>query len=189
MNDCPSNTLQYDDDLKKERGMKTCSRCKIEKSEGEFYKDKRYKNRLQSCCKTCARENTKRYFNTPRGKESTKKNIAKYRQTPKGKEVSKVWRESTNGKLCMRKAHLKMNYGITIEYYDDILKAQGGVCAICGTDVPGGTGRFHVDHDHKTGKIRGLLCSNCNAMLGYSKDSIDIHLNAIKYLNRACTNP
>lgn len=64
-----------------------------------------------------------------------------------------------------RRAHLKRLYGITPEDFDAMLAAQGGCCAICGTDTPRGRGRFHVDHCHTTGRVRGLLCTLCNTSL------------------------
>ena len=62
-----------------------------------------------------------------------------------------------------RRMKYQRMYGITIEDYDRMYEEQGGRCAICRTDQPGGAGeRFSVDHDHETGKVRGLLCNNCN---------------------------
>ena len=78
---------------------------------------------------------------------------------------------------------MKRYYGITLKDYYKILEDQGGVCAICGTDKAGGKGRFHIDHCHKTSEIRGLLCHNCNLLLGHAKDSIKILIKAIKYLH------
>jgi hypothetical protein len=85
-------------------------------------------------------------------------------------------------------------FGITIERYNELLAEQGGVCAICGQPptlvnyrqsrrqgrqtVP----RLVVDHDHETGKIRGLLCVHCNRGIGFLKDDADIVRFALKYL-------
>ena len=78
----------------------------------------------------------------------------------------------------------KNKYGITIEDYDRMLEDQGGRCAICRTNDPGGSGsRFAVDHDHKTGKVRGLLCQNCNTGIGLLQDNVLILEQAIRYLN------
>ena len=75
-------------------------------------------------------------------------------------------------------------YGITIEDYVRMLEEQGGRCAICRTDEPGGSGsRFAVDHDHKTGEVRGLLCKNCNTGIGLLQDNVLILEQAIRYLN------
>ena len=64
--------------------------------------------------------------------------------------------------------HLKHLYGITAEEYAQMLEQQQGVCAIC--NRPPGKRRLHVDHCHKTGKIRGLLCLRCNRVLGFMRD-------------------
>lgn len=76
--------------------------------------------------------------------------------------------------------------------YDAMLAAQGGVCAICGraemrVSKHGTPFTLPVDHDHATGKVRGLLCSNCNAALGLVGDSIDTLRGMIAYLERAQT--
>lgn len=74
-------------------------------------------------------------------------------------------------------------YGITKEEYDRLNAEQGGLCAICGTDTPGRNhSTLYIDHDHTTGKVRGLLCCDCNLLLGYAKDNIQIMETAIKYL-------
>ena len=71
---------------------------------------------------------------------------------------------------------------MTLSQYDELLDRQQGCCAICGTDIPGGRGRFHVDHDHDTGEIRGLLCWQCNGGLGKFKDSPALLDRAASYL-------
>ena len=73
-----------------------------------------------------------------------------------------------------RKAHLKYKYEITLEQYEIMLKKQKGKCAICGSkDVKcGSKTHFVVDHNHKTGKVRGLLCNNCNSGIGYLEDNV-----------------
>jgi uncharacterized C2H2 Zn-finger protein len=65
-----------------------------------------------------------------------------------------------------------------------MLRVQCGRCAVCRTDQPGG-GKpvFQVDHNHKTGEIRGLLCSRCNQLLGYAQDSTRILRAAQRYLS------
>jgi predicted nucleic acid-binding Zn ribbon protein len=73
-------------------------------------------------------------------------------------------------------------YGITAEWYAETLITQGNACAICRDTEPGGKGGWHVDHDHATGKVRGLLCHGCNIALGYLKDDITRLRAAIAYL-------
>lgn len=71
---------------------------------------------------------------------------------------------------------MKSNYGLTKDEYDKL----GKKCMVCG--VGRGKKRLSVDHNHKTNKIRGLLCDNCNNGLGRFKDSVELLLKAIKYL-------
>lgn len=70
-------------------------------------------------------------------------------------------------------------YGITAEKY---LELSNKGCAICGTLVSGGVGRFHVDHNHDTGQVRGLLCCSCNLGIGSLNDSVIMLLRAVDYL-------
>lgn len=87
---------------------------------------------------------------------------------------------------AQRRAHLKMVYGITEEDYAAMLAAQGNACAICRGTTTGSrrTRYFHVDHDHATNKVRGLLCAKCNTALGLMDDSVDRLIDAIDYLRR-----
>lgn len=82
-----------------------------------------------------------------------------------------------------RNCHLIKKFGITLEESDRILAMQGGVCAICHIPFSDPRGYSpHVDHDHSTGKVRGLLCVLCNGGLGGFKDNIDGLYSAIEYL-------
>lgn len=87
-----------------------------------------------------------------------------------------------------RRANLKRYFGITPEQYDEMLQRQGGVCAICGNPEQhryrGEPRRLSVDHCHGKGKVRGLLCSDCNMGLGQFKDDPVRLRAAIKYLQR-----
>jgi hypothetical protein len=77
--------------------------------------------------------------------------------------------------------HIQKAYGIGTRQYNAILAAQGGGCAICG--VRARSKRFPVDHDHKTGVVRGILCKRCNKdLLGSAHDDIELLKRAIAYL-------
>lgn len=76
---------------------------------------------------------------------------------------------------------LKTHNGMTPETYAVLLARQNGVCAICRGDTKG-RGRFHVDHCHQTGIIRGLLCAKCNLLLGHADDDTKLLRAAIHYL-------
>lgn len=73
-------------------------------------------------------------------------------------------------------------YGIGVAEYDARLAVQGGVCALCFAAKPGGRGSFHVDHDHVTGTIRGILCHGCNTALGLLKDDPALLRRAAEYV-------
>jgi hypothetical protein len=75
-----------------------------------------------------------------------------------------------------------MKYGLTIAEYDLMFEEQGRVCAICKEPTPKGKGFWHVDHDHTTGKVRGILCDWCNRGLGQYRDNVDYLLSAVTYL-------
>lgn len=83
-----------------------------------------------------------------------------------------------------RRAMTKFRYGISVDEVDRMRAQQNHCCAICGIheDDSSGRGKLHIDHCHETGKVRGLLCSNCNTALGKFQDSEDVLLNAIQYL-------
>jgi hypothetical protein len=76
-----------------------------------------------------------------------------------------------------RHYHLKRRCGIGADDFDRVVAEQAGVCAICGRRDPG-----HVDHDHETGEVRGILCFNCNGGLGQFRDDVDALRSAAVYL-------
>ncbi|MFF4581359.1 endonuclease VII domain-containing protein [Streptomyces sp. NPDC001389] len=83
-----------------------------------------------------------------------------------------------------RAGHLKRSHGITEAQRDEMITAQGGVCVICRM-APA----EHVDHDHQTGKVRGVLCFSCNAALGQFKDRPDVIRRAAAYVEGNLWNP
>lgn len=83
-----------------------------------------------------------------------------------------------------RKWALKSLYGMTSEDYDLLLEQQSKCCAICRSDDPSGFKYFHIDHNHTTGKIRGLLCSKCNTAIGLFGEDIAVMNAALDYLKR-----
>jgi len=89
---------------------------------------------------------------------------------------SRESRERLHGST--RHYHLKHRYGIGAEEVDVLIESQGNCCPICGRLAPS-----HVDHDHETGHVRGVLCFNCNGGLGQFADDIDRLAAAIAYLD------
>ena len=95
--------------------------------------------------------------------------------------LSKAWRLRNPDKV--KDAYLRRKFGITLDQFKALNEFQSGLCAIC--DGPP-NGKYdhtlYVDHDHRTGRVRGLLCDNCNVVLGRVDDSPDLLSRMISYL-------
>lgn len=119
-----------------------------------------------------------------------------YKDVLKQRENTKKWRDNypeylrewklanpDNVKRHTRTSRLKREYGIKLADYEQLLNKQEGRCALCGTENPGrNLENFSVDHCHKTGKIRALLCHRCNTGLGSFKDDPDLLEKAAEYI-------
>ena len=99
------------------------------------------------------------------------------------------WQSNNKAKILLdgRNYNIKKRYGITQLQYNNILNEQSGKCAICGTsEIRRAKAKyFNVDHNHKTGKIRGLLCHDCNVLLGKLNDDIEMCKKVIEYLSKS----
>ena len=98
-----------------------------------------------------------------------------------------AYRERNRSRLTAkrRNAHLKNRYGITEEEFNLRLKLQGNRCAICKKEFTGiGKKGPHVDHSHKTVRVRELLCHKCNIVIAYAYESTEILQSAMAYLTR-----
>lgn len=98
-------------------------------------------------------------------------------------DAAKVWRDANPEKFrgAIRRAQLLRKYGITVEKYDAMFESQGGACALCGV-VP--EGNLHVDHNHKTGAVRALLCMPCNTGIGMFQEDATLLRRAASYLEK-----
>lgn len=106
-------------------------------------------------------------------------------RTKEGKSAQqKEYRTTIQNEL--RDYNLRQRFGISLEKYNEMHERQNGVCAICGnSEAAKRNGKLRalaVDHCHETNKVRGLLCGNCNPMIGYAKDNIQVLERAIEYL-------
>lgn len=150
--------------------MKTCAKCC--RSNISFHKNPGTRDGLDSTCKSCkAAYNKIRYQNNP---EQNKAN-------------AKAWQKANPEKV--RALKLK-RYNITPDEYDAMVLSQEGRCAnprcrrLPDTEAEHVRSRIlHVDHDHVTGKVRGLLCGSCNRAIGLMKDSSACLLGAAEYLD------
>lgn len=117
-----------------------------------------------------------------------KETKAKYtfKERDKARQRAKLWQQNNKD----RNHELKMKWARNQSYlkYKELVDEFGRVCAICGASENNGklssSARLHKDHDHKTGKIRGLLCGNCNVGIGHFKDDIHLLIKAIEYLKK-----
>lgn len=137
-----------------------CNECGVEKSVDSFsWKDKGHRWR-SARCKVCVNVYVMRHYRENEGYRERRKAAARM-QPPKTLENS-------------RKDSLKYKYGITPEEYDQMRMLAFDCCSLCGAVSPGRdspdkkwkAGHWNVDHDHKTGRVRGLLCHTCNVRVG-----------------------
>lgn len=140
--------------------MKTCTVCGQSKELSEFYNYKATKDGKMYRCKSCDSKSRKK------------------------------WKETNPERSyqSQRERNLKHKYGITLAEYKCMLDKQHGCCAICAVKENNAsfgvnkTLNFAVDHCHTTGKVRGLLCNQCNRALGMLNDDIKLVIKALDYL-------
>lgn len=107
----------------------------------------------------------------------------KYALSDKHKETRSKYTKSQSSSAVQHRHQLKRAYGMTEKDYEKLYKIQNAVCAICGRVNLNGV-RLSVDHDHESGKIRGLLCNHCNAVIGQCRENILNLYKAADYLER-----
>ena len=155
--------------------MKTCSKCNIEKSIDEFYKNLRYKNGIKGSCKKCdnitSNISMKKYRSSEEGLLKTADSVKK----------CKLKNPEKNKWSCKKSIYKSLGITITKEDYDKKLELQNYKCAIC-NNLPTEKKALALDHCHTTLKVRGFLCDNCNTAIGKFKDNLELLTNAINYL-------
>lgn len=177
---------------------KICSECKEEKSLTEFNLHHVHVregfSKYRGMCKACESEWKRAFYQRPENREKRKlynkrheKKRKLWKQKPeiklKAREYAKEYARKYPERI--RNSYWKRTFGITFQDYQDLFQKQNCKCAICGSEKPNGGPRmknFTIDHSHKDGRVRGLLCFNCNVGLGAFKDSLDILRSAIDYL-------
>ncbi len=160
-----------------------CVLCHRTKPIPEFYVHSS-RGRSKRCLE-CVRDWWKQYYqkNKKKWKQYYQKNKKKWKQRYEDakKNDPEAVRAKNHSTYTRCRSHLlEKRYGITVEQYEQMDREQGGLCKICRR--PPGKKRLHVDHDHKTGDVRGLLCSNCNRVLGLMEDREDWLRAAVRYL-------
>lgn len=133
--------------------MRICKACSVEKPDGAFHTTSdRY---LRRVCKDCYNSGFRKTHTDPNDPERKR------------------------NRLAAMKSRLMSKFGMTMEQYKAMETEQGGKCKICGKPPSGRYTVLSVDHDHKTNKVRGLLCMRCNAELGWFEEHREA---ALRYL-------
>lgn len=139
--------------------MKKCTKCNENKPLTAFGKHKRHKDGLRFRCKECEKVDTK------------------------NKRKESLEQDYLGTRLKERASNLKRVFGMSLKEYDEKLLLQDSVCKICKEKCKSGR-RLAVDHDHSSGQIRDLLCTNCNQGLGKFQDNPELLEKAAEYLKR-----
>lgn len=171
---------------------KICTVCELKKPVSDFYKRGNNKLKYRSECKECSLKQRKKY-NIGHKKEASeyhksygiknRKKLNKYRRDYNAKnpnkmnEYRKKYRENND---TDRMAEIKRKYGLSKEGYYYMLDIQDNKCKICGKEME----KICIDHNHITGKIRGLLCNNCNLGIGNLQENPFILIKTVEYLKQ-----
>lgn len=142
--------------------MKLCLKCNLMRPEELFGVDRSRHDNRAPYCRTCRNS-----FESKRRKEGARKYKKKKRPS----------------KETVRNYMRKCRYGVTEEMFEAMMREQGGVCCIC--QMPSES-VLHVDHCHKTGIVRGLLCGLCNRGIGALRDDPELVQRAADYLRKPC---
>ena len=159
--------------------MKVCRGCNKNLDISEFYIQKKRKDGsilYKNYCKKCHNESNYKKYHSLTSEEKKKRN-KRYKENV-GAEYHRNWK-------------LQKQYGITLEDFNNMIEKQDNKCYICDTVFAEPSSRTfqntpNVDHNHETGKIRKILCRDCNTMLGLAKENIQTLHNAIEYLGEHC---
>jgi hypothetical protein len=163
--------------------VKQCKVCGAIKPFGDFYGSKLGRDGVRPECKACNLAARKaKYAADPkpyiarvkRWQQENPERLNAYRRE---------YRRRPDRKRADRDGHLRRKFGIGIDDYERMFAEQSGLCAICRAPGPQ-DGSLHVDHDHLSGRVRGLLCVSCNNALGAFRESFDIFQRAANYLDR-----
>lgn len=179
---------------------KKCSKCGVPQSTSEFRKCPENKDGLGGVCRTCRNRDRRNHYRRNKRRIRDQQIVWYRRNKEKVAQKNKVYREKPEHKLRLdqqkaewRRTHKEYTklygrrkclerYGITAHDFEQMLDRQNGVCAVCKETQLGGK-NLCIDHDHKTGKVRGLLCVACNMAIGYMKDDPQRLRAAADYLS------
>jgi hypothetical protein len=149
---------------------KKCTACGAKRVLSKFGRKYRGKPKLKARCKKCSRDYQVTWLSKPANYKRQQRNWL-----ANGRDPDKKRRR--------RDRQLQRLYGITLEHWETLFREQQGCCAICRRKK-----RLLTDHNHKTGKFRGLICYPCNSAIGLLGDTIPNAKRLLTYLSKKCPN-
>jgi len=164
---------------------KNCLRCGLEYSPNS--PTQKY---CENCREICYKEKMKEYYlkNKKKKVKQMKEYYLKNKEKLDKKHIEYYYENRSMISKQMKEWKLEKNYGLTVKKYNKMLKKQKGFCPICLKKINGnnknGRRKANVDHNHKTGKVRELICINCNLVIGLLKENIKVSKNITKYLEK-----
>ncbi len=189
-------------------GPRRCPKCTCNLERGEFFKDKHTTDGLSRYCKKCHRSNIAKLAARRRRRRPAEITVPlskKCKTCHLEKMANHFWTDLTQedglARHCAdcrteegRKSYTKhraerlshsraKRYGLTNEQLERMMMAQGRLCGICGKELTHSRS-WCVDHDHKSGTVRGLLCNSCNTAIALMRDSVETLAAAIRYIQR-----
>lgn len=177
-----------------EEQTKECTLCGETKPFSEFRKHPNARFGLHPRCKPCLALQNSAYYMTHKDLWKTREAEMRTKDPEglkkKNRDAATKWRSNPENTRKKRMAYIEKRYGITYEQYEEMEKIQGGLCKICRKpprrlNENGNRGEsLHVDHDHITNEVRGLLCYQCNSALGYFEDDPEVLIRAASYLRK-----
>jgi hypothetical protein len=165
--------------------VKRCKKCGQTKPLSDFYREQGCRDGHRPECKACNLAARKVKYQENPAREIARVKAWQQRNPDRVARSQRAYRAEHREEL--RAGHLRRRFGISPADYEAMLEAQGGGCAVCGRPPREGSS-LHVDHDHATGEVRGLLCFRCNGGLGQFGDDPERLRIAMDYLN-GCVEP
>ena len=161
---------------------KACRICGVVQPLTEFHRASDMRDAHRNECKSCFREKARARYAADPAKYIAGVKRWQQENSERLNAYQREYRSRPEVKRKQRDAYYRKQYGKTADEIDEIVELQGGRCLICKVELPERLGSRHLDHDHVTGQIRGVLCIDCNHGIGKLKDSPDLLLRAVVYL-------
>ena len=178
--------------------VKHCPRCGDDKPLRQFGKASNRPDGKACYCKTCNTEHVKSWYRNNKAKANARSGEWARKNSERRNTSARAWYKRGGAKLRAKLAakrnalplekkrdtHLRLTFGITLIQWEQLFECQGRKCSICSRIEPNSKKGWHTDHDHRTGKVRGILCHGRNNMLGYAYESIEALRAGAEYLEK-----